>query len=87
MRHKGHRGPARDGTIGMYIDSTRHLQLDAESRSNRYFRNAVERHWDPYEIDLDRDRERLVAADQPAVQFEAMKAGIAKFGAGEQAVT
>ena len=61
VRHKGHRGPGRDGPIGMYIDSTRHLQLDTDSRSNRYFRNAVERHWDPFDIDLSRDVENLLA--------------------------
>jgi len=71
----------------MYIDSTRHLQLDTDSRSNRYFRNAVERHWDPYEIDLTQDRENLLEAYQSPERFDAMKAGIAKFGAGEQAVT
>jgi len=71
----------------MYIDSTRHLQLDVDSRSNRYFRNAVERHWDPYEIDLEQDRENLIAEGGTEEEFDGMRAGIAKFGAGEQAVT
>ncbi len=75
----------------MYIDSTRHLQLDRESRGTRYYRNAVERHWDPFDIDLDRDREALVAhlreVDDPEQHFDGMKMGVARFGAGEQAVT
>ena len=71
----------------MYIDNTRQLQLDLDGRSYRYFRNAVERHWDPYAIDLERDRENLLAAYESPERLDAMKAGIAKFGAGEQAVT
>jgi ribonucleoside-diphosphate reductase beta chain len=33
------------------------LQLDRDSTGTRYYRNAVERHWDPAEIPLDEDRE------------------------------
>jgi len=71
----------------MYIDSTRHLQLDVDARSNRYFRNAVERHWDPYDIDLEQDKQNLLEEGGTEEEFDGMKAGIAKFGAGEQAVT
>ena len=75
----------------MHIDSGRALQLDRESRGTRYYRNAVERHWDPHDIDLETDRERLVAylrdVDEPETYFSAMRMGIARFGAGEQAVT
>jgi ribonucleoside-diphosphate reductase beta chain len=75
----------------MHIDSARALQLDRESRGTRYYRNAVERHWDPHDIDLETDRERLVAylrdVDEPETYFSAMRMGIARFGAGEQAVT
>ena len=75
----------------MHIDSARALQLDRESRGTRYYRNAVERHWDPHDIDLETDRERLVAylrdVDEPERYFSAMRMGIARFGAGEQAVT
>ena len=75
----------------MNIDNTRRLQLDRESRGTRYYRNAVERHWDPFNIDLETDRERLVAylrdVDEPETYFSAMRMGIARFGAGEQAVT
>jgi len=67
--------------------------MDRDSRSNRYYRNAVERHWDPGEIDLEQDLDNLLAAAQRdedpmgAEDFERMIAGIAKFGAGEDAVT
>jgi ribonucleoside-diphosphate reductase beta chain len=75
----------------MHIDSARALQLDRESRGTRYYRNAVERHWDPHDIELETDRERLVAylrdVDEPETYFSAMRMGIARFGAGEQAVT
>ncbi|MEF8806832.1 ribonucleoside-diphosphate reductase [Natronomonas sp.] len=75
----------------MNIDSTRHLQLDRESRGTRYYRNAVERHWDPFEIDLDTDRERLISylegEDRAEAMLDGMRMGVARFGAGEQAVT
>ena len=75
----------------MHIDSGRALQLDRESRGTRYYRNAIERHWDPHDIELETDRERLVAylrdVDEPETYFSAMRMGIARFGAGEQAVT
>jgi ribonucleoside-diphosphate reductase beta chain len=75
----------------MNIDSSRQLPLDREHRGMRYYRNAVERHWDPFDIDLEEDRGALVEylseADQPTVRFDGLKMGIARFGAGEQAVT
>jgi ribonucleoside-diphosphate reductase beta chain len=75
----------------MNIDSTRHLQLDRESRGTRYYRNAVERHWDPFDIDLDADREALVESleSEPDAEerFDNFRMGVARFGAGEQAVT
>jgi ribonucleoside-diphosphate reductase beta chain len=63
--------------------------MDRDSRSNRYYRNAVERHWDPGEIDLEPDRENLLAWAEDADEgmFLETKDGIAKFGAGEEAVT
>jgi ribonucleoside-diphosphate reductase beta chain len=75
----------------MNIDNTRHLQLDRESRGTRYYRNAVERHWDPADIDLETDRERIAeylrGVDEPEEHFDSMRMGVARFGAGEQAVT
>jgi ribonucleoside-diphosphate reductase beta chain len=75
----------------MNIDNTKHLQLDRESRGTRYYRNAVERHWDPLDIDLDEDQEAVTDflrdVDQQETYFDGMRMGIARFGAGEQAVT
>ncbi|APX96930.1 ferritin family protein [Natronorubrum daqingense] len=66
--------------------------MNRESRSNRYYRNAVERHWDPGEIDLERDVERLLEYIEGAENYDEQSwdrtlNGIAKFGAGEDAVT
>lgn len=66
--------------------------MNRESRSNRYYRNAVERHWDPGEIDLERDVERLLEYIEGAENYDQQSwdrtlNGIAKFGAGEDAVT
>lgn len=75
----------------MALDSTRELQLDRGSKGTRYYRNAVERHWDPGEIDLDTDRDRLLEylQDNPdgGEVFDVIRQNIARFGAGEQAVT
>ncbi|WP_255149931.1 ribonucleotide-diphosphate reductase subunit beta [Halorarius halobius] len=64
---------------------SRKLRLERSDRSFRYYRNAVERHWDPAEIDLSGDAAGLVELDDD--QFDGFRAGIAKFGAGEEAVT
>ncbi|ELZ03441.1 ferritin family protein [Natrialba asiatica] len=66
--------------------------MDRDSRANRYYRNAVERHWDPGEIELEEDVENLLAYIDAANEFtrtdwERTLNGIAKFGAGEDAVT
>ena len=45
----------------MNRDSTKTLQLDRGDRSFRYYRNAVERHWDPGDIDLSGDVAGVVA--------------------------
>jgi ribonucleoside-diphosphate reductase beta chain len=59
--------------------------LDVGNRSYRYFRNAVERHWDPGEIDLSADRERIGELDRAT--FDDLRRTLALFGAGEEAVT
>jgi ribonucleoside-diphosphate reductase beta chain len=61
------------------------LTLDPDARGHRYYRNAVERHWDPGEIDLDVDRGRLASMDDYG--FDQLRRTLALFGAGEQAVT
>jgi ribonucleoside-diphosphate reductase beta chain len=58
---------------------------DPEARSHRYYRNAVERHWDPAEIDLAPDRERVGDLEPDA--FDGLRRLLALFGAGETAVT
>jgi ribonucleoside-diphosphate reductase beta chain len=60
-------------------------ELDRDRRSFRYYRNAVERHWDPHEIDLEPDREAIV--DAPDLAFDGLRETLALFGAGEEAVT
>ncbi|WP_207587696.1 ribonucleotide-diphosphate reductase subunit beta [Halomontanus rarus] len=60
-------------------------RLDLERRSYRYYRNAVERHWDPHEIDLSTDRDAIAAL--PDAEFEGLRRTLALFGAGEEAVT
>ncbi|ADB63756.1 Ribonucleotide reductase beta subunit-like protein (plasmid) [Haloterrigena turkmenica DSM 5511] len=61
------------------------MRLDSSTRSHRYYRNAVEKHWDPHEIDLEADREG--ATDLPDPAFEGLKQSLALFGAGEESVT
>ncbi|EMA51093.1 ribonucleotide-diphosphate reductase subunit beta [Halococcus thailandensis] len=60
------------------------MQIDTDARTYRYYRHAVEKHWDPHEIDLAADREAL--ADLDDVGFEGLKRALALFGAGEDAV-
>ncbi len=61
------------------------MQLETGTRSHNYYRNAVEKHWDPHEIDLEADREG--AAELPEPAFEGLKQSLALFGAGEESVT
>jgi ribonucleoside-diphosphate reductase beta chain len=75
----------------MNLESGRDLQLDRESRGTRYYRNAVERHWDPAEIAIGTDLENLVSfmenEPKPGPLLDRFRQGVARFGAGEQAVT
>lgn len=68
----------------MSTDSTR-ASLEHDRRSFRYYRNAVERHWDPHEIDLEPDREAIT--EVPREAFYGLRETLALFGAGEEAVT
>ncbi|WP_265108004.1 ribonucleotide-diphosphate reductase subunit beta [Halosolutus halophilus] len=67
----------------MSTDGTR-SNLDHDRRSFRYYRNAVERHWDPHEIDLEADRAAI--EDVPEDAFDGLRETLALFGAGEEAV-
>jgi ribonucleoside-diphosphate reductase beta chain len=58
---------------------------DTRETTERYFRQAVERHWDPYAIDLTADRETL--SDLSRSAFTQLRATLAMFGAGEEHVT
>ena len=77
--------------MSRYADSDRSLRLDPDSFAGGYFRNAVYRHWDPYEDIpqslLEQDLENLTEAEMTLDEFEGFRAAIAKFGAGEEAVT
>jgi ribonucleoside-diphosphate reductase beta chain len=59
------------------------------TKSYRYYRNAVERHWDPYEIELSEDRDRLASFEFEDGEegFEYFRQTLALFGAGEEEVT
>ncbi|UPM44120.1 ribonucleotide-diphosphate reductase subunit beta [Halocatena salina] len=61
------------------------MQIDTDARPFRYYRHAVEKHWDPHEIDLTVDRDGIAELDDAA--FEGLKRALALFGAGEDAVT
>jgi len=69
----------------MTDDSPFRLALDRDTRSYRYYRNAVDRHWDPADIDIEGDVAGLVSM-HPA-SFDHFRSTVAKFGAGERAVT
>lgn len=60
------------------------MQIDTDAQTFRYYRHAVEKHWDPHDIDLDADRENIAQLDDEA--FNGLKRALALFGAGEDAV-
>jgi len=64
-------------------------RLDNGSKTYRYYRNAVERHWDPHDIDLETDRERLGSFEFKEGEdgFEYFRQTLSLFGAGEEEVT
>ncbi|MXV63870.1 ribonucleoside-diphosphate reductase [Natronorubrum sp. JWXQ-INN-674] len=61
------------------------MQLETASQPHNYYRNAVEKHWDPHEIDLEDDLDGIADLAEPA--FEGLKQSLALFGAGEESVT
>lgn len=78
-------------TVTQIKDTSREMRIDPDSFAGGYFENAVYRHWDPYEnvlqSDLEDDRERLIADEPTAAEFDEFREFIAQFGAGEEAVT
>ncbi|MFB6142939.1 MAG: ribonucleoside-diphosphate reductase [Halorientalis sp.] len=69
-------------------DTSRDMRLDPDSFAQGYFKNAVYRHWDPYAIEgLESDLERMIDYAPPEAEFDELRTSIARFGAGEEAVT
>lgn len=61
------------------------MPAEDTSRANRYFRHAIQGHWDPHEVDLSADREVIEGLSRRA--FTQLRAAVAMFGAGEENVT
>jgi len=59
--------------------------METDNRSYRYYRNAVERHWDPHEIGIEQDRAAVTELGEQAL--DRLRGTLAQFGAGEEAVT
>jgi ribonucleoside-diphosphate reductase beta chain len=74
-----------------YGDGDREMRLDPDSFAGGYFRNAVYRHWDPYEdipqSDLEADRRKWIEDEPTEAEFFEIRKNLALFGAGEEAVT
>ncbi|WP_250137833.1 ribonucleoside-diphosphate reductase [Halorientalis salina] len=69
-------------------DTSRTMRLDRDSFAQGYFENAVYRHWDPYAIEgLEDDKQKMMDEDLTEVEFEELRQTLARFGAGEEAVT
>ncbi len=74
----------------MDIETDRAFQIERDRAGARYYRNAVERHWDPTDIDLGIDVKNLTDALRdvdPETHVDMIRTSLARFGAGEQAVT
>ncbi|SDG20958.1 ferritin family protein [Halorientalis regularis] len=69
-------------------DTSRDMRLDPDSFAQGYFKNAVYRHWDPYDIEgLEADKEKVIETAPSEEEFNTLRTAIARFGAGEEAVT
>jgi ribonucleoside-diphosphate reductase beta chain len=72
-------------------DTSREMRVDPDSFAGGYFRNAVYRHWDPYEDIpqelLEADRQKAIEFDMTEEEFDSLRSTLALFGAGEEAVT
>lgn len=72
-------------------DTGRGMRLDPESFSQGYFKHAVYNHWDPYEdvpqADLEADRRKLIEDEPTEAESDEFRQALARFGAGEEAVT
>jgi ribonucleoside-diphosphate reductase beta chain len=65
------------------------MQLDLNRKPVRYFENAMYRHWNPDQIDLSKDAERIVGmVDEYGMDsFDRLRGGLRAFQIGEEAVT
>lgn len=65
------------------------MQIRLNSKPVRYFENAMYRHWNPAEIDLSKDADRIVEmVDEYGMDsFDRLKGGLRGFQIGEEAVT
>jgi ribonucleoside-diphosphate reductase beta chain len=69
-------------------DTSRDMRLDPDSFAQGYFKNAVYRHWDPYDIEgLEADKQKVIETAPSEEEFNTLRTAIARFGAGEEAVT
>ncbi|MDZ7688753.1 MAG: ribonucleotide-diphosphate reductase subunit beta [Halobacteriales archaeon] len=71
------------------LELDRDMQIELGSKPVRYFENAMYRHWNPSEIDLSKDPERIVGMvdDYGMDAFDRLKGGLRAFQLGEEAVT
>ncbi len=69
-------------------DDSREMRLDSDSFAQGYFKNAVYRHWDPHDIEgLEEDKEKMIEYGPEEAEFDELRTAVARFGAGEEAVT
>ncbi len=69
-------------------DTSRDMRLDPDSFAQGYFKNAVYRHWDPYDIGgLEADKQKVIETAPREDEFNTLRKALARFGAGEEAVT
>ena len=75
-------------TMTQVEDDSRSMRLNPDSFAYGYFKNAVYRHWDPYEIEGLADDEAAFLEYEPTeAEFEEFRTAVSRFGAGEEAVT
>ena len=80
----------RTYVLGMdQLELDRDMQIELGSKPVRYFENAIYRHWNPAEIDLSEDSDRIVEmVDEYGMDsFDRLKGGLRAFQLGEEAVT
>lgn len=71
------------------LELDRDMQIELASKPVRYFENAMYRHWNPAEIDLSKDPERILEMvdEYGEDSLERLKGGLRGFQIGEEAVT